>query len=144
MTEIDLDALLEKWQRLLLVFAGAAVTLLVITLVDLPSNAANWLRLQMFVVDGWFGVWFILEIACLAGALNLLVSPALRTLPFTRRRGATLGFFACAWAGLLALDLRLAGLAGPAFHAVTFFSGLALLVITLWLRRARPGEELFP
>ncbi len=146
MTETSLDTQLAKWQRLLLAFSGATVTLLVIVLVELPAIFVAQSAEPAVVIDGWYGVWLVLELACLTPGLALLFAPNWRKLPLRLRLTTGCAYLACAWAALLAFDLRTLKLELPlAFHFAVFALGAALAAG--WLiahRRLGMSEEIFP
>ncbi len=146
MTRDQLEKQLAKWKQVLLAYAGAAVTLLVIALVELPAiNLARSYE-NALKIDGWYGVWLVLELGCIAPGFMLLLAPSWRKLPLSLRLNPGFGFLACAWAALLAFDLRAAVMdLPPAFHFVVAGLGAALLVSYLLLKRKMGvGEELFP
>ena len=146
MSRDQLEKQLAKWKNVLLAYAGAAVTLLVIALVELP--AINFARSEnnALLIDGWYAVWLVLELGCIAPGFMLLLAPSWRALPRALRFNPGFGFLACAWVALLAFDLRTTGLALPvAFHFVVAGLGVILLVTYLLLKRKMGvGEELFP
>ena len=146
MSREQLEKQLAKWKSVLLVYAGAAATLLVIALVELPAITLARSASRALDIDGWYGVWFVLELASLAPGLMLLLTPSWRTLPRALRLNPGFGFLACAWVALLAFDLRTASLDLPiAFHFVVAGLGLLLLAVYLLLKRKMGvGEELFP
>ncbi len=146
MSREQLEKQLSKWKNVLLAYTGSAVTLLVIALVELPAinvarNADNALQ-----IDGWYGVWLVLELGCIAPGFMLLLAPSWRKLPLSLRLNPGFGFLASAWAALLAFDLRIAGLdVPPPFHFVVAGLGVVLLATYLLLKRKMGvGEELFP
>ena len=146
MTREQLEKQLSKWKNVLLAFSGAAATLLVIALVELPAISVARSASRALNIDGWYGVWFVLELGCLVPGLMLLLTPSWRTLPRALRLNPGFGFLACAWVALLAFDLRTASLDLPvAFHFVVAGLGLVLLAVYLLLKRKMGvGEELFP
>lgn len=146
MSREQLEKQLSKWKNVLLAYAGAAVTLLVIALVELPAINIARSTDNALLIDGWYGVWLVLELGCIAPGIMLLLAPSWRTLPRSLRLNPGFGFLACAWVALLAFDLRAAGLDVPAaFHFVVAGLGAVLLVTYLFLKRKMGvGEELFP
>ena len=143
-----LETQLEKWKRILLVYTGAATTLLVIALVELPANVAAAAETDSasFVIDGWYGVWFVLVLACLTPGILLLLGPSWRVVPLAERLGPGFGFMGTAWVAVLAFDFRVAALdVPPLFHCAVATFGVALVVAYLFLkRRLVVGKELFP
>ncbi len=146
MTREQLEKQLARWKNVLLAYAGAAVTLLVIALVELPAINIARTSESALQIDGRYGVWLVLELGCLAPGLMILLAPSWRVLPRAVRLNPGFGFLGCAWTALLAFDLRIAGLDMPAaFHFVVAGLGVVLLVTYLLLKRKMGvGEELFP
>ena len=142
----ELDAQLVKWQKLLLVYAGAAGLLLATTLADLPLYLESYrLMGQVMNVSPWFGIWFVLLLACLTPGILLLAGRAWRRLPLARRLPSAMGFLACSWATLVAFDLRTLPLDPPLpLHLIVYGLGLALGGFYLLWRRRTGREELFP
>ncbi len=146
MSREQLEKQLAKWKQVLLAYAGAAVTLLVIALVELPAiNLARSYE-NALKIDGWYGVWLVLELGCIAPGFMLLLAPSWRELPRALRLNPGFGFLACAWTALLALAIRIGGLGVSRYFYFTVAGlGVALLVTYLLLkRRMDVGEELFP
>jgi len=148
MSREQLEQQLEKWKRILLTYTGAAATLLVIALVELPMTIAATASDPdaSFTIDGWYAVWFVLVLACLTPGILLLLGPSWRVVPLAQRLGTGFGFLGSAWTALMAFDLRISALdVPPAFHFVVALFGLALLLAYLILKRKLSvGEELFP
>ena len=80
MTE-TLEVQLQKWQKTLLVFLGAGATLFLTALIDFPSRMAALRQDGNMLVDGWFGLWFLLLIASLTPGILLLLAPRWRKSP---------------------------------------------------------------
>jgi hypothetical protein len=143
----ELESQLAKWQRLLLVYAGAAGILLVTTLAELSLYLESYRRMgRVMNVNPWFGICFVLLLACLTPGILLLVGRAWRTLPLARRLPPAFGFLGCAWAALAAFDLRLLPLALPLFTHFFIF-GLGIILAASYLiftHRQGKSEELFP
>ena len=143
----DLESQLLKWQRLLLIYAGAAGLLLAATLAELPLYLESYQHMgRVMNVNPWFGISFVLLLACLTPGILLLAGRAWRTLPAARRLPAAFGFLGCAWAALAALDLFLLPLEPPLYiHLVIFGLGVVLAASYLaFTRRRGKSEELFP
>ena len=144
---IEIESQLNKWQKLLLVYAGAAGILLAGMLANLPLNFESFQRLgRVMTVSPWVGMCLVLLLACLAPGILLLAGRAWRTLPLARRLPTAFGFLGCAWAALAALDLFLLPLELPLYmHLVIFGLGVVLAASYLvFTRRRGKSEELFP
>src|SRR5512140_740601 len=127
-----LELQLSKWQRLLLGYAGATITLLVIVLVELPAIRLAQSHERALIIDGWYGVWLVVELGCTTPGLMLLFAPSWRKLPLRFRLGPGCGYLACAWTALLAFDLRTLNLnPDPTLHFVVF--GLGVVLAAGWL-----------
>jgi hypothetical protein len=143
----DLESQLIKWQRLLLIYAGAAGILLATTLAELPLYLESYQRMgRVMNVNPWFGICLVLLLACLTPGILLLAGRAWRTLPLARRLPSAFGFLGCAWAALAAFDLRTLPLEPPVYMHLLIF-GLGVILATVFLaltRRPKINEELFP
>ena len=136
----------ENFKKLLIFISGAAATLFLIALAE---AAARWKIIgaqPAYVnIDGWYGIWFILEIASLAAGLALLFSPRWKEVPSRLRLNPILAAFGIAWLLLLALALKLSLNLSSPFHFVVAGLGCALLVAALiTYTRTHRAEELFP
>ena len=144
---IDIESQLQKWQKLLLVYAGAAGILLAGMLAELPLNFESFQRLgRVMTVSPWVGMCLVLLLACLPPGIMLLAGRAWRTLPLARRLPTAFGFLGCAWAALAAWDLFFLPLEPPLYaHLLILGLGVALAASSLVLfRRRGKSEELFP
>ena len=100
--DIDhLEELLASWKRVLLVCLGASVTLLATAIADIPNNPNPYF-------PGWYGVWFILQLATVTPALVLVFGSQLRKLPLAERLHTVFGYLVVAWIVLVSLGLKLA------------------------------------
>jgi hypothetical protein len=146
MSREQLEKQLARWKNVLLFYTGSAVTLLVIALVALPAINIARSTNNALLIDGWYGVWLVLELGCIAPGFMLLLAPSWRKLPRPLRFNPGFGFLACAWVALLAFDLRVAVLDVPVtYHFVVAGLGVVLLATYLLLKRKMGvGEELFP
>ena len=143
----DLESQLLKWQKMMLVYAGAAGLLLATALAELPIYLESYQRMgRVMNINPSFGICFVLLLACLTPGILLLVGRAWRTLPLARRLPAAFGFLGCAWATLAAFDLRIWPLAPPlALHLVILGLGVVLAAsFMVFTRRRKINEELFP
>jgi len=142
MNEI-MEKQLDNWKKVLLGYVGATVTLILIALIELPTQIINTHETRFVSIDGWLGPWFILEIASLVPGLILLLS--WRQMPLAQRMPTGFGFLAVAWLNLLAFNLHLATYLAKTFSIFVFVTGAMLAVLYLLLRRSQPRkEEIFP
>ncbi len=143
----ELESQLLKWQKLLLVYAGAAGILLAATLAELPLYLESFRRMgRVMTVNPWFGICFVLLLACLWPGILLLAGHTWRTLPLARRLPTAMGFLGCAWAALAAFDLRFLPLEPPLYMHLLII-GLGAILAASYLvfsRRQGKREELFP
>lgn len=100
MTIDYLEKQLANWKQLLLVSIGAGGTLLATAIADIPNHLNTFF-------PGWYGVWFILELATFTPAIVLLFGGALRELPIAARLNTIFGYLAVAWLILIAFGLKL-------------------------------------
>ena len=144
MTE-TLEVQLQKWQKSLLVFLGAGATLFLTVLIDFPSRMAALRQDGNMLVDGWFGLWFLLLIASLTPGILLLLAPRWRKSQLEQRVPTGFGFLGVAWLVMLGFSLRMNVLLPPLGHFLIAASGPLVAAIYLLLRRAQPRkEEMFP
>ncbi len=139
-----LEQQLEKWKKALLIYLGAGTTLLLTALIDLPAQIVQARSDPYRVVDGWYGLGFILFIACLTPGVLLLATPRWRQANLAGRTPTGFGFLGVAWLDMLSFSLRSGGLLPAAFHYFVFALGVILAVSYLLLRRRPRKEEMFP
>ena len=143
MTE-SLEQQLEKWKKVLLVYLGAALALLITALIDLPARITMLRQDNRMVVDGWLGLWFILLIASLTPGVLLLVVPRWRKAELEGRVTTGFGFLGVAWLVMLGFSFQVNVLLPAVGHFIIFALGLFLAAFYL-LRRGKPRkEEIFP
>jgi hypothetical protein len=132
MTIEDLEKLLAKYQHMLLVTAGAGVTLLATAVADLPNHP------QMYF-PGWYAVWFILQLATVIPVAVLLLGNGFVQLPFAERLNTIAGYSAVAWIVLAASGLRVANTGAISFLWLWVFLGCLGIALSLvyWLLRRR-------
>lgn len=141
----SLDLQLAKWKKVLLVYLGAGMALVLAALVDLPARVQSLRSDHAMVVDGWCGLAFILFIAGLTPGLTLLAAPHWRAVSREERLPAAFGFLGVSWLALLSFGLRAAVLLPWAFHLTVAGVGVGLAGAYLLLRRGRlRKEEMFP
>jgi hypothetical protein len=134
---------LEIWKKRLLFVSGAVTTLFLVALSDLPFPGSNGNHL--ITMDGWFGVWLILEAACLITGTYLLLSPRWKQIPFPQRMNLIFGYYTAAWVTLLALSVRLATLMPTALYFTAAGSGVLLAATYIIIRwKMNRLEEIFP
>jgi hypothetical protein len=141
MTTENIETLLEHWKKCLLVNAGAGAALLAATAADIPN-------LPGISFPGWFGVWFVLQLASLTPAAILLISRVYRKLPFAERMNTVFGYTAVAWIELFAFGLKVTFSTGPwpVFWNLISIAGLGLGILFFILRRkyVNAPEAMFP
>ena len=113
--------------------AGAAVTLILVVITEIPIYSTFVEQFKYIPVDGWFGIWFILEIISLSLGLAMLLLTRWRAIPLKNRFHTMFGFFTIAWVLLLAFDLRTSVLNFSALHYLTLALVLVLFISYLWL-----------
>lgn len=139
-----LEMQLEKWKKALLVYLGAGSTLLLVALIDLPAQMLQTGGAQFQGIDGWYGLWFILLIACLAPGVLLLAAPRWRKSQLADRTPTGFGFLGVAWLAMLGFSLHGGALLPVVFHFLVFALGVILGGAYLLLRRRPRKEEMFP
>jgi hypothetical protein len=128
---------LEKQMALLsgicYTLAGAAFTLILVVITEIPIYSGFVQQFKFIPIDGWYGIWFILEIVSLSLGLGLLLLTRWRAVPLKNRFHTMFGYFTIAWVLLLAFDLRTSVLNFSALHYVTLALVLVLFISYLWL-----------
>ncbi|NMB67162.1 MAG: hypothetical protein GYA20_00175 [Chloroflexi bacterium] len=138
-----LEVQLQKWRKILLVFLGAGATLFLMALVDFPARMATLRQDGNTLVDGWFGIWFLLLIASLTPAI-LLLMPRWRKSQLEQRAATGYGFLGVAWLLMAGFSLRMNVLLPAIGHFIFLTWGPLLAVILLLLRRTpQRKEEMF-
>lgn len=136
MTTDYLETQLEKWQRLLLLFLGSAITLSLSTLGIAGDYTFSF---------GWVTIWVVLQLGTIPAGLLLLAGREWRNLPLSRRLNTAFGYLAVAWLCWLAIGFRIAG---DSPEALTFILivGAMLGGGYLLMRRTHvhAPEEMFP
>lgn len=143
MTE-SLEQQLEKWRKVLLVYLGAALALLITALIDLPARISILQQNNGMMVDGWLGVWFILLIACLTPGILLLVIQRWRKAELEGRVTTGFSFLGVAWLVMLGFSFHVNVLLPAVGHFIIFALGLFLAVFFLVSRGKHRKEEIFP
>ena len=108
---------------------GAAVTLILVVIIEIPIYSTFVEQYKYIPVDGWF----ILEIISLSLGLSMLLLTRWRAIPQKNRFHTMFGYFTIAWVLLLAFDLRTSVLNFSAMHYVTLALVLLLFISYLWL-----------
>ena len=97
------------------------------------------------LVDGWFGLWFLLLIASLTPGILLLLAPRWPKSQLAQPVPTGFGFLGVAWLVMPGFRLRMNVLLPPPGHFLIAASGPLVAAIYLLLRRAQPRkEEMFP
>jgi hypothetical protein len=136
MTIDYLEKQLEKWQRLLSLFLGAAATLAASMLGIAGEDSVSY---------GWFMCWIVVQLGAAPAGLLLLAGKEWRKLPLPQRLNTAFGYLAVVWLCWLAVGLKIIDqdFSGFAFILVI---GAVLSAFYLLLRRTRTNapEEMFP
>ncbi len=136
MTIDYLEKQLEKWQRLLLFFLGAAATLAASMLGTTGEDS---------VAYGWFMCWTVVQLGAAPAGLLLLAGKEWRKLPLAHRLNTAFGYLAVVWSCWLAVGLKIIGQDFSGFAFILIMGGV-LSAFYLLLRRTRANapEEMFP
>ncbi|MFN8595922.1 MAG: hypothetical protein U0559_07040 [Anaerolineae bacterium] len=136
MTNEYLEQQLEKWQRILLVFVGAAAMMCASTFGIVGDYSFSY---------GWVMAWVVVQLGTVPVGLLMLFAKDWRRLPLTQRLNTAFGFLGTGWLGWLAIGFRLAGESSLAF-AASLLPGAVLALIYLLYRRihSASAEEIFP
>lgn len=132
--------------KVLPIYLAVQVITLLLTYLDYPVYMEAYRANKYFVVNGWFGAWFILEIFGLATAIFLLVRKSWQLLfDGKARMKLAMGFFLGGLTGLLTLGIRFMPVMPQQYFIAV--GALALLYISgyfFWKKRVQTIEELFP
>jgi hypothetical protein len=135
-----LEKVLVNWKRILLVNVGASITLLATAIADIPNHPNPFF-------PGWYGVWFILQLATTIPVLVLVLSGRMRKLSLAERLDTIFGFCLAAWIALISFGLKSQDLISNSFLSLSYCGvGIALGMI-YWLLRRRcvsAPEATFP
>lgn len=138
--EIDsLKKRFEIWKHILFINIGAALTLLATSIADLPNPA----RLD---VPGWYGIWFVVQLASFLPGFVLLWGKHWLKIPLYERLDTIFGYFVVAWLTLLAIGLRIGSTMSDPFGAFLLGCAAAIAIGYWWSRRKSLGSqnEMFP
>ena len=136
MTTDYLEQQLAKWQRILLVFAGAGLMMAASTFGIVDVYTFSY---------GWVMAWVVLQLGTVPVGLLMLFGQDWRRLPLPQRLTTAFGFLGSGWLGWLAIGFRIVSESPTAFGVVVLAGALLLAVYGL-LRRTRSTspEEIFP
>ncbi|MGB7539383.1 MAG: hypothetical protein WBM17_12665 [Anaerolineales bacterium] len=90
---------LANFKRVLLIWVGAAVTLLAVAIADIPNNRSPFF-------PGWYGVWVVLQVGAITPAVLLLFGSGFRKLPFPERLNTLFAYLAVSWIVLVAFVIK--------------------------------------
>ena len=143
MSEITFQHEWRRMRQAVPFYIVVQLTLLAIALVELPTLLYLYQQQGIISMDGWIGLWAVLEIFGLSIGLILLVSRYWRQLALKERINPIFGFFLGSWIGMVAFLFHI-----PTKTSVSFLTaglGIAMLVAFLVVRRGfgKP-EEIFP
>ncbi len=133
MSNFTLEKQLAILKGIFYTLAGSAITLILVVIIEIPIYSTFVDQFKYIPVDGWFGIWFILEIISLSLGLAMLLITRWRAIPFKNRFHTMFGYFTIAWVLLLAFDLRTSVLNFSALHYLTLALVLVLFISYLWL-----------
>ncbi|HLO18591.1 MAG TPA: hypothetical protein VK206_27415 [Anaerolineales bacterium] len=138
---MDIDSLNKRfriWQHILFINIGASIALLATGVADLPNISSPYF-------PGWYGVWFVVQLASFLPGFVLLFGKHWVQLPLRERLTTIFGYFAVAWITWLPAAIR-AGT--PSLYIIRLFlSGCVIIAIGYrWLRRksVETPSEMFP
>ena len=136
MTTEYLEQQLAKWQRILLVFAGAGFMMAASTFGIVDVYTFSY---------GWVMAWVVPQLGTVPVGLLMLFGREWRRLPLSQRLTTAFGFLGSGWLGWLAIGFRLAS-ESPMALGVIVLAGAILAAVYGLLQRARRAspEEIFP
>jgi hypothetical protein len=90
---------LAKFKRVLLIWVGAAITLLAVAIADIPNNHSP-------LFPGWYGVWIVVQVGTITPAIMLLVGSGFRKLPLQERLNPLFAYLVASWIALVACVIK--------------------------------------
>lgn len=131
---------LEIWRYILFMNLGASLVLIATGVAELPNIASK----PYF--PGWYGVWFVVQLASFLPGFVLLWGKHWIQIPLRERLNTIFGYFVVTWLTILPIGLRMGPNAPDSFNY--FFLGCAAAIAAAywWLRRKSVGmqNEIFP
>lgn len=139
---MDIDTLekrLEIWKRILFINIGASITLLATGIAELPNISKPYF-------PGWYGVWFIVQLASLLPGFVLLWGKHWMQMPLRERLNTIFGYFVVAWITMLPIGIRMGPNAPDSFNFLFLGCAIAIAIGYWWLRRKsiEIQGEIFP
>jgi hypothetical protein len=130
---------LETWKYFLFINIGASITLLATGLAELPNLSKSYF-------PGWYGVWFVVQLASLLPGFILLLGKHWIQIPLRDRLHTIFGYFVITLVNVLSIGLRMDP---KSANPLNFFLLGCVLTIGFcywWLRRKSLGiqNEMFP
>ena len=143
MPNITIEKQMALLNGIFYTLAGAAITLILVVITEIPIYSTFVEQNKYIPADGWFGIWFILEITSLSLGLAMLLLTRWRAIPLKNRFHTMFGYFTIAWVLLLAFDLRTSVLNFSALHYVTLALVLVLFIsyLCLFVRVFKKAEN---
>ena len=135
----SLEKRLEIWKRVLFINIGASFTLLATGIAELPNISRPYF-------PGWYGVWFIVQLASLLPGFVLLWGKHWMQMPLRERLNTIFGYFVVAWITLLPVGIRMGSNTPDSFNFLFLGCAIAITIGYWRLRRMsiETQNEIFP
>jgi len=124
MATVSLENNLAKFKRVLLIWAGAVLTLMAVAIADIPNY-------HFLFFPGWYGVWLIIQVGTISPAIMLLFGSGFKKLPFPERLNTIFAYFAVSWISLVAFVIKSGSFLS--MHIPTYFGFAHGIGITVTL-----------
>ncbi|HEX7567904.1 MAG TPA: hypothetical protein VF355_05000 [Anaerolineaceae bacterium] len=136
----------NKLAKVLPIYLGAQVTILLMTFLDFPVYMETYQANHNMTVSAWMGAWFLLVTFGLTIGIILLISKTWKMV-FSERERVKLvaGYLLGAIAGLLTLGVRFMPIMpSQYFYLVGGFGLLSIIAYIVWNKRQSKFDEIFP
>ena len=129
----------EIWKYILFVNLGASLTLLATSIADIPN-------LAYIDFPGWYGVWFVAQLASFLPGFVLLWGRHWMQIPLYERLNTIFGYFVAAWITMLSFGVRMWPNIPTSFTYFFLGCGAVIAIGYVWLRQKALGiqNEIFP
>ncbi len=96
----SLENNLANFKRILLIWIGAVVTLLIVAIADIPNFQSPYF-------PGWYGIWLIIQVGTISPSIMLIIGSGFRKLPFPERFNTLFAYLVVSWVALVAFAIKI-------------------------------------
>jgi uncharacterized YccA/Bax inhibitor family protein len=139
----EYESQLYKFKSVLPYYLTIQITILLITLLQITTTITFYNQLGYQPIDGWFGLWIILEVVGFSVGLILWLLKPWRKEPMSSRINLIFGYFGGVWVGLVSIIFHYA--MAPLYSFITAGIGFGWLILFVLIRNNKHrSEEIFP